>query len=203
MLLLIRTEARRAEFAMCMALGASRARLARGIAIEGALLAAAGSLAALPVAWWLFGLIRVFQLPGNISVELLELSLDTRALAVAIGAAAAAVLLIALVAGVFGFRADVADGLRARAGVTPLHRRATRATLVGAQVAVAVTLVGGRRPVRAESHRRTEPESRTRHVADRDDHGHAATARLHTGAGGALLRCPARPAAARTPPSTP
>ena len=143
MLLLIRTEARRAEFAMCMALGASRARLARGIAFEGAILAAAGSLAALPVAWWLFELIRVFQLPGNISVELLELSLDGRALAVTIAAAATAILLIALVAGVFGFRADVADALRARAGVTALHRRATRAVLVGAQVAVAVTLVAG------------------------------------------------------------
>ena len=142
MLLLIRTEARRAEFAMCMALGASRERLARGIASEGALLAAAGSLLALPVAWWLFGLVRLFQLPGNISVELLELSLDTRALAVTIGAAAAAVLLIALVAGVFGFRADVADALRARAA-QPLHRRTTRTALVGAQVAVAVTLVAG------------------------------------------------------------
>ena len=143
MLLLIRTEARRAEFAMCMALGATRSRLARGVAIEGALLAAAGSLASLPVAWWLFGLIRVFQLPGNISVELLELSLDTRVLAATIGAAVTAVLLIALVAGVFGFRADIADALRAHAGATPLSRRASRGALVGAQVAVAVTLVAG------------------------------------------------------------
>ena len=143
MLLLIRTEARRAEFAMCMALGASRGRLARGIAIEGALLAAAGSVAALPVALWLFGLIRVFQLPGNISVELLELSLDARVLGATMGAAATAVLLIALVAGAFGFRADVADALRARTGVTPLSRRVSRGALVGAQVAVAVTLVGG------------------------------------------------------------
>src|SRR5688572_2947132 len=109
MLLLIRTEARREEFAMCMALGASRVRLARGIAFEGALLAAAGSLLALPVARWLFGLIRVFQLPGDISVDLLELSLDAGVLAMTMTGAAAAVLLIALVAGVFGFRADVAD----------------------------------------------------------------------------------------------
>ena len=143
MLLLIRTEARRAEFAMCMALGASRARLARGIALEGAMLALGGSLAALPVAWWLFGLIRVFQLPGNISVELLELSLDAGVLAATIGAAVTAVLLIALVAGVFGFRADVADALRARTGVTPFSRRASRGALVAAQVAVAVTLVAG------------------------------------------------------------
>ena len=54
MLLLIRTEARAEEFAMCMALGASRGRLARGIVCEGALLAAAGAALAIPVAWWLF-----------------------------------------------------------------------------------------------------------------------------------------------------
>ena len=143
MLLLIRTEARREEFAMCMALGASRNRLARGIAVEGALLAAAGSVLALPVAWWLFTLIQVFQLPGNISIEFLELSLDMRVVAACIAAAASAVLLITLVAGVFGFRADVADALRARSGAAPIQRRATRATLVAAQVAVAVTLVAG------------------------------------------------------------
>ena len=144
MLLLIRTEARREEFSMCMALGASRGRLARGIAIEGALLATAGSLLALPVASWLFGLIQVFQLPGNISIEFLDLSLDTRVLASCIVAASAAVLLIAGVAGVFGFRADVADALRARAGATPsTSKRAIRAGLVAAQVAVAVTLVAG------------------------------------------------------------
>jgi predicted permease len=127
-----------------MALGASRGRLARGIAIEGALLAIASSILALPIAWWLFGLIQVFQLPGNVSVELLELSLDMRVLAACIVGATAAVLLIAMVVGAFGFRADVAGALRARSGATPSgRRRATRAALVAAQVAVAVTLVAG------------------------------------------------------------
>ena len=129
---------------MCMALGASRGQLARGIAIEGALLALAGAVAALPVASWLFGLVQAFQLPGNVSIELLELSLDRRVLAICTGASAAAVLLIAMVAGVFGFRAAVADALRSRSGATPrVAKRGTRATLVGAQVAVAVTLLAG------------------------------------------------------------
>jgi predicted permease len=144
MLLLIRTEARREEFATCMALGASRGRLARGIAIEGALLAAAGALFALPTAWWLFRLVRVFRLPGNVSIEVLELSLDARVVAAVAGAAAAAVLLIAVVAGVFGFRADVADALRSKAGVTPrITRRGTRAGLVIAQLAVTLALLAG------------------------------------------------------------
>ena len=144
MLLLIRTEARAEEFAMCMALGASRGRLARGIMCEGALLAAAGAALAIPVSWWLFHLITVFQLPGNVSIERLELSLDARAITMTIVAAVAAVLLIAVVAGAFGFRATVADALRSRAGVTPrTTRRATRAALVGLQVAVTVMLVAG------------------------------------------------------------
>lgn len=144
MLLLIRTEARADEFAMCMALGASRGRLAHGIVCEGALLAVAGAALAIPVAWWLFRLVQAFQLPGNVSVEQLELSLDTRAIAVTIGAAAAAVLLIGLVAGAFGFRANVADALRSRVGATArTTRRVTRAALVAAQVAVTVMLVAG------------------------------------------------------------
>jgi hypothetical protein len=38
----------------------------------------------MPVAWWLFRLIRIFELPGNVSVELLELSLNGRTVAVTI-----------------------------------------------------------------------------------------------------------------------
>jgi predicted permease len=144
MLLLIRTEARADEFAMCMALGASRRRLARGIVYEGALLAAAGAALALPVSLWLFRLIQVFQLPGGVSIELLELTLDANVITVTIVAAIGAVLLIALVAGAFGFRVTIADALRSRAGATPRPtRRATRALLVGVQVAVTVALVGG------------------------------------------------------------
>ena len=144
MLLLIRTEARRAEFSMCLALGASRARLARGVAIEGALLAAGGAALALPVAWWLFRLIQVFQLPGRISIELLELSLDKTVLAACIGAALAAVVVISLIAAAFGFRADVSHALRAQSRSTPsLQQRVVRAGLVGGQIAVAVTLVAG------------------------------------------------------------
>ena len=144
MLLLIRTEARRAEFAMCMALGASRRRLARGVAVEGAVLALAGALLALPVAAWLFDLVQTFQLPGDVSIELLELSLDRRVLGLCMAAAAIALLLIAIVAAGFGFRADVADALRARSGVTPrVTNRGTRAMLLVGQVAVAIALVAG------------------------------------------------------------
>ena len=79
MLLLIRTEARREELALCVALGASRARLARGIALEGAILSSAGAMMAIPVSWWLFRGIGAFQLPGGIDISLLDLRVDGRA----------------------------------------------------------------------------------------------------------------------------
>jgi putative ABC transport system permease protein len=144
MLLLIRTEARREEFAVCLALGASRARLACGIASEGMLLSIAGAALSIPVSWWLFRSVRAFTLPGRIDIELLGLSIDTRAIAVAGGAAMLAMLLIALIAGVFGFRADTAEALRSRSGATPrTTRRRTRAALVAGQVAVALVLTAG------------------------------------------------------------
>lgn len=144
MLLLVRTEARREEFAMCLALGASRARLARGVAFEGAMVSLAGAALALPIAQWLFAGLRTFQLPGHVNIDLLDLTVDLRALALAVGCAVAATLMIALIAGAFGFSADIADALRSRAGATPhTTRRRTRTMLVGGQVAVALVLLAG------------------------------------------------------------
>jgi putative ABC transport system permease protein len=144
LLLLIRTEARRDEFAMCLALGASRQRLAAGVAVEGALLALAGSLLALPLAWTLFRSLATFKLPGGIDIGLLDLSLNWRVVLAASTCAAGMALLASGVAALFGFAADTADALRARAGATPrLSRRRTRSALVIAQVAVTLVLLAG------------------------------------------------------------
>jgi putative ABC transport system permease protein len=144
MLLLIRTEARREELALCVALGASRGRLAKGIAFEGALLSAAGAIAAVPVAWWLFRGMRASQLPGGIGIELLDLTLDARVVASAAAFALLASAVISLVAATFGITANAAESLRTRGGATPqATRRRTRAALVAAQVAVAMVLVAG------------------------------------------------------------
>ena len=53
MLVLVRTEARRDEFAICAASGASASRLARGVAIEGCLLAVAGPALSIRIARWI------------------------------------------------------------------------------------------------------------------------------------------------------
>jgi predicted permease len=144
MLVLLRTEARRDEFALCLALGATRTRLAGGVLLEAALLSIAGAALAVPMSEWFKAGIRAFVLPGRVSIELLDLPLDWRTMVAAMGAAAAATLVIALIAGIFGVSANVADALRARAGVTRrIGRQRTRAALVIAQIAVALVLLAG------------------------------------------------------------
>jgi putative ABC transport system permease protein len=143
-LLLVRTEARRDELAVCLALGGTRAGLARGIAFESALLTAGGLLLVLPIASVLFTSLGAFELPGRVEIEQLELSLDGRAWVAVAGCAAFALTVITLVASVLGLAPSVADALRARSGGTPrVTRRRTRAALVAAQVAVALVLLAG------------------------------------------------------------
>jgi predicted permease len=144
MLLLLRTEARSGELAMCLALGASRTRLALGIALEGLLLAAAGAVLALPVSTMLFAGLQAFELPGSIRIARLDLALDGRVLAGVAGAAVLCVLLMAVVASLFGVRRGPGGALRVHAGATPrLTRRRPKSALVTAQVAVTLVLVTG------------------------------------------------------------
>jgi predicted permease len=144
LLLIVRTEARREEFATCLALGATRTQLARGIILEGAILTLAAAALSPLVAWWLFSALGAFQLPGGIALGLLDLSLDRRSLAMILTAAAGVTLVIGVIAGAFGFRADIADAIRARSGVTPRFvRRRTRAVLLATQVAIALALIAG------------------------------------------------------------
>lgn len=144
MLLLMRTEARGGEFAMCLALGASRLRLATGVAIEGIVLALAGAVLALPVSQLMFAGISTYQLPGDIRIAILDLSVDARVLAGAVGAAVASIVLIAGLASAFALRRDHCDVLRSHTGATPrITRRRSRAALVTAQVAVTLVLVTG------------------------------------------------------------
>ena len=144
LLLLIRTEARRAEFATCLALGATRGQLARGVVVEGAILTGLAALFSPLVAWWLFSAVSTFQLPGGVALGTLDLSLDWSAAAVVLAAAGASTLMVAAVASVAGFRTDVADSIRSRAGSTPrIARSGPRAALLATQVAIALALVAG------------------------------------------------------------
>lgn len=129
---------------MCLALGASRFRLAGGVALEGVLLSLAGAGLAVPVVGWLFAGVRTLQLPGGIAIELLDLGLDPAILGIVTASAAGVTLLVSLLASLFSFSTNVADALRSRGGSSSrVMSRPTRALLVTGQVAVAMVLVGG------------------------------------------------------------
>src|SRR5262249_37529728 len=137
LLILVRSEARRREFAVCLTLGASRCRLAKGVFFEGAILAAMGTALSLPIAWWFFWAARPFQLPGGITVELLELSLDGASLLYSVAGGVIATLVISIIAGFSGLVTNLDDGLYQRTASRPVPPW-RRAVCVAAEVAVAL-----------------------------------------------------------------
>jgi putative ABC transport system permease protein len=143
MLLLVRTEDRRDELAVRLALGATRGRLAASLAIEAALLCLIGAVAAVPFAFWFFYAVRAFRLPGTFEIERLELTLSAGPWLAVTGAALAAAAAIAVLASLVG--ATVARSpIQSRALATPrVTRRAPRTILVAGQVAITLVLVTG------------------------------------------------------------
>jgi putative ABC transport system permease protein len=144
MLLLVRTEDRRDELAMRLALGASRTRLASSIAVEAGILCGLGAVLAVPIALWLFHGVRAFQLPGSIDVALLGITLDAGAWVAVTGAALTATCLIATFASAVGVTTAVRSPAQSRALTTPrVTRRAPRTVLIAGQVAITLVLVTG------------------------------------------------------------
>ena len=145
MLLLIRTEARRQEFAVCLALGASRVRLASSVALESLLLAAAGTVLAVQIsAVAACRRARPAAARRHRRRGAEDLGVDAGVLAAGAGCAALLTLLVALAASHIGFSASVADAIGWRGGsASRSPSRPTRTLLVTGQVAVALVLVGG------------------------------------------------------------
>jgi putative ABC transport system permease protein len=132
------------EFATCLALGANRGRLVRGVVIEGGILALVGALLSVPGAVSFLAALRSSELPGHIRVEALNLSIAGSGAIAAIGGATFATLVIAVIAGLFGVSASRMDELRPGSGSTrPLKRRVTQPLLLIGQVAVSLVLLGG------------------------------------------------------------
>jgi len=143
-LLLARVLGRRRELAIRVALGASRGRLARMLAIESLLIAIAGGTGALLLAGWMARIL------SNISpLPTLTLRLDVRADARVIGftvlAALATAIALTTIGAVHAIRPDVAPALKedATASFGGRQRGRLRSALAAVQITVSLLLLIG------------------------------------------------------------
>jgi putative ABC transport system permease protein len=152
-LLLARTVTRRRELAIRVALGAGRARLARLLLAESALLGAAGGALGVALAWWTTG--RLAILASGAIPDLGPVRVDALVLLFALAATLGSVLLVGLVpalaAGGTAPQGALASTALAAGGGTA--RRPLRLALVVSQLAMAsVLLVGAGLLVRSLVH---------------------------------------------------
>ncbi len=144
-LLLVRGTARSRELALRAALGAGRARVVRLVLAEGVVLAVVGGALGAVAAWWA---VRAFvALGGDLLPRAADVRVDGGVLAFALGVALLAGAVVGLwpaarAAADAGLSSALRDSGRGSVGGDAGARRA-RATLVAAEVALAVVLVVG------------------------------------------------------------
>jgi putative ABC transport system permease protein len=141
-LMLARALGRQQELAVRLALGASRARLAAQILAEGLVLAVAGGLAGIAIAWWAAPIVAA-RLPSAAAVPgLAQVGIDGRVALFALAAAVGSALLLSAVACLGVVRSDRGALVERRATMTPRARRAASA-LVVVEIALATVLLAG------------------------------------------------------------
>ena len=143
-LLLVAFTARRHQFGICSALGASRFRLLRQALLESAVLSALGALVGVGLAWSLVAAAHGFLPPTLVQRSLNPVGLDARALAAASAAGLVATLAAGLLPALVATGRDPVASLRSGGAGTETRtgRRATRVLLV-TEVAMACTLLIG------------------------------------------------------------
>lgn len=139
-LMMARAAARRHEMSLRVALGASRARLARLLLVESAVLSTMGAGLGFVVAQWMSRLI-VRQISTSNNVVYVDLTPDWRVLAFATAAAVATAALFGIAPAWQSMRADPVETLREQGRGTTGGRSIFSTALVGAQVALSLVLV--------------------------------------------------------------
>jgi hypothetical protein len=144
-LLMMRSEARRSEFVVRAALGASRARLIRQLVFESLVVAMAAGALALALSRWSLQTVTLL-VPDGLP-RLTSIRIDGTVVMFTIGVAFLTAALSGLAPALAASRLDLVDALRGggRGAIGPARHRGRRA-LVIAQVALAVTVVAAAGP---------------------------------------------------------
>jgi predicted permease len=138
-LMLTRAAARRRELAMCLALGAGRARLMRQGTLEALILAIMGGTAGFVFAWW--GTSALSSLLAGVLPVALDIRPDVRVLAFAGVTACVTAVLFGLMPALHTTRLDPLGELKAAAAGRGASRIRLGGTLIVTQVAVSLVLL--------------------------------------------------------------
>jgi putative ABC transport system permease protein len=143
-LLLARTTARQKEISLRLALGANRVRIVRQQFVESGLLALAGIVAGLLLAWWT-GALLIRALPGDPAARTLSADPDLRVTMFALALGILTGFVFGIVPALQATRTGVAAALKEDSGsVSGGGRQArVRRGLVVAQVALSMLLLAG------------------------------------------------------------
>lgn len=142
-LLLARASTRQREIAIRLSMGAGRWRIVQQLMVEGIVLAALGSIAALIALRWTSGLLIGFAPPSELPIYL-NVTIDAHVVAFTALIAVATVLLFALAPAAQAAPADVATTLRESGSAgRAFTRHRLRRGLVAAQVALSIALLVG------------------------------------------------------------
>lgn len=140
-LLLARSTVRERELTVRAALGAGRGRIVRQLLTENLVLALAGGLLGIGVAW--FGVKLLVSLGAADLPRASEVRLDAGVLAFALLASVAAAVLFGVLPALRTAKVDLRSGLTASRGVVGSGGQRLRSALVVAEVALAFVLVVG------------------------------------------------------------
>jgi putative ABC transport system permease protein len=140
-LLLARAGAREREFAVRVALGASRARIVRQMLTESAVLAAAGGAVGFFLSIW--GVAGFLRLLPQGTARMPEVHLDLRVFLFGLAISAASAAAIGLLPALHASRGDFGDSLRDASSRSSAggRRRRVQALLIAGEVAIAIVLL--------------------------------------------------------------
>jgi putative ABC transport system permease protein len=141
-LLLVRASERSREIAVRAAVGSGRGRIVSQMLTESLVLAAAGAVLGVLLAWQGIGVIKALS-PANLP-RIENVSIDARALAFAAGVTILAAIVFGLAPALRAVRGNLADGLRDRGSDSGgVRRNKLRTALVVVEVALSLVLLIG------------------------------------------------------------